>query len=65
MRPLFLTLLLACLPLLFGLWVNETALHAPTTAYAAARCTRYCEAHGAPMPRRATARPSGGCGRCT
>ncbi|MDQ2769621.1 MAG: hypothetical protein M3Y54_03880 [Bacteroidota bacterium] len=48
MRPLLLTLLLAALPLLFGFWVNETAPHAPTTAYAATRCTRYCEAHGCP-----------------
>lgn len=48
MRPLFLTLLLAALPLLFGFWVNETAPHRPTTAYVAARCTRYCEHHGCP-----------------
>jgi hypothetical protein len=46
MRPLPLTLCLAVLPLLFGFWVNYTAPHAPTTRYEAARCTRYCEAHG-------------------
>ena len=48
MRPLFLTLLLACLPLLFGFWVNDTAPHPPTKAYVAARCTRYCYAHACP-----------------
>jgi hypothetical protein len=48
MRPLLLTLLLATLPLLFGFWVNETAPHPPTTAYVAARCTRYCYAHACP-----------------
>ena len=32
MRPLFLILLLAILPLLFGFWVNATAPHPPTTA---------------------------------
>ncbi|WP_201985094.1 hypothetical protein [Hymenobacter rubidus] len=48
MRPLLLTLCLAALPLLFGFWVNETAPHAPTTYYQAARCTRYCAARGCP-----------------
>ena len=48
MRALFLTLLLACLPLLFGFWVNHTAPHPPTAAYVAARCTRYCVAHACP-----------------
>ncbi len=48
MRPLLLTLLLAALPLLFGCWVNATAPHPPTTAYVAARCTRYCYAHTCP-----------------
>lgn len=48
MRPLLLTLLLATLPLLFGFWVNETATRPPTTAYVAARCTRYCYAHACP-----------------
>ena len=48
MRPFLLTLLLAALPLLFSFWVNYTAPHPPTTAYAATRCTRYCEAHGCP-----------------
>ncbi len=48
MRPLLLTLLLATLPLLFGLWVNYTAPHPPTKAYVAARCTRYCYAHACP-----------------
>ena len=46
MRPLLLTLLLACLPLLFGIWVNATAPHAPTKTYVPTRCTRYCTAHG-------------------
>lgn len=45
MRPLFLTFGLACLPLLFGFWVNYTAPRAPTRAYRAAYCTRYCAAH--------------------
>ncbi|RZL13339.1 MAG: hypothetical protein EOO62_08410 [Hymenobacter sp.] len=45
MKALLLTLCLALLPLLFGLWVNETAPHAPTRAYSSARCTRYCAAH--------------------
>ncbi|WP_354584941.1 hypothetical protein [Hymenobacter sp. UYCo722] len=48
MRPLLLTLLLAALPLLFGFWMNATAPHPPTSAYAAARCTRYCYAHACP-----------------
>ena len=48
MRPLLLTLLLAALPLLFGFWVNHTAPYPSTATYAAARCTRYCEAHGCP-----------------
>ena len=48
MRPLLLTFCLAALPLLFGIWVNYTAPHPPTAAYAAARCTRYCTAHGCP-----------------
>ncbi len=48
MRPLFLTLCLATLPLLFGYWVNHTAPHPPTPRYVATRCTRYCEAHGCP-----------------
>ncbi|MGI4862852.1 MAG: hypothetical protein ACRYFZ_02945 [Janthinobacterium lividum] len=46
MKPFFLTLLLALLPLAFGFWVNSTVPHAPTRAYVAARCTRYCTAHG-------------------
>ena len=48
MRPLFLTLLLACLPLLFGFWVNESVPQPPTKAYMAGRCTRYCYAHACP-----------------
>lgn len=44
MKPLLLTLWLALLPLLFGLWVNATA-PPPTRAYSPARCTRYCAAH--------------------
>lgn len=46
MRPIFLTILLACLPLLCGLWVNYSVPHAPTNAYVPARCTRYCALHG-------------------
>lgn len=46
MRPVLFTLLLAALPLLFGFWVNTSAPHPPTRAYVAARCTRYCAAHG-------------------
>ena len=46
MRPLLRTLLLALLPLAFGIWVNATAPHAPTRAYVPTRCTRYCTAHG-------------------
>ncbi len=46
MRPLLLTLLLAALFPLFGVWVNYTAPHRPTSAYVAGRCTRYCVAHG-------------------
>lgn len=46
MRPFLLTLCLAALPLLFGLWVNTTAPHPPTRAYVPTRCTRYCAAHG-------------------
>lgn len=48
MKALVLTLLLALLPLAFGVWVNTTAPHLPTRAYVATRCTRYCEAHGCP-----------------
>ncbi len=48
MRPLLLTLLLAALFPAFGFWVNYTAPHRPTSAYVAARCTRYCTAHGCP-----------------
>lgn len=46
MKALLATLLLALLPLAFGLWVNATAPHLPTRAYVPARCTRYCAAHG-------------------
>ena len=46
MKPLVFTLGLALLPVLFGLWVNASAPHAPTRAYTAAQCTRYCAAHG-------------------
>lgn len=45
MRPLLLTLGLALLPLLFGIWVNATAPHPPTRAYTPAHCTRYCALH--------------------
>lgn len=46
MKPFLITCLLACLPLLFGIWVNASAPHVPTRAYSSARCTRYCAAHG-------------------
>ena len=55
MRPLLFALALATLPLLFGIWVNQTAPHPPTTACVAARCTRYCTFPGCPH---ATARNS-------
>ncbi|MFD1873978.1 hypothetical protein [Hymenobacter bucti] len=45
MKPFLLTLFLATLPLLFGIWVNATS-PPPTRAYVATRCTRYCAAHG-------------------
>ncbi len=45
MKSFFLTIFLALLPLAFGLWVNETAPHAPTKAYVPTRCTRYCAAY--------------------
>lgn len=45
MKAFFLTCCLALLPLLVSCWVNATAPHAPTWAYAAARCTRYCATH--------------------
>jgi hypothetical protein len=41
-----LTVGLALLPLLFGIWVNATAPHPPTRAYDPVRCTRYCAAYG-------------------
>ena len=44
MKPLFITLCLGLLPLLFGFWVNATA-PLPTRAYVPTRCTRYCAAH--------------------
>ena len=53
MRPLLLTFCLAVLPLLIGFAVNATAPHPPTTRYQAARCTRYCTAHGCPHATRA------------
>lgn len=46
MKSFLTTCLLACLPLLFGIWVNARAPHPPTRAYVATRCTRYCAAHG-------------------
>lgn len=45
LKPFLFTLLLALLPLAFGYWVNASA-PPPTRAYRAARCTRYCAAHG-------------------
>lgn len=44
MKNFLFTLLLACLPLLFGFWVNAT-VPPSTRAYNPARCTRYCAAH--------------------
>ncbi|RZK22636.1 MAG: hypothetical protein EOO63_18210 [Hymenobacter sp.] len=46
MKPLYSTLGLALLPLLFSLWVNTSAPYPPTRTYAAAHCSRYCAAHG-------------------
>ncbi|MGI4760152.1 MAG: hypothetical protein ACRYF0_05570 [Janthinobacterium lividum] len=55
MRPLLLTILLACLPLLFGLWVNATS-PPPTRAHAASHCTRYCALHYCTHATRANSR---------
>lgn len=46
MRPFLLTLLLACLPLLLGYYLNASAPHPPTRTYVPTRCTRYCTLHG-------------------
>lgn len=43
-KNLLFTLVLASMPLLFGLWVNS-ASPSPTRAYVPTRCTRYCAAH--------------------
>ncbi|UOQ99296.1 hypothetical protein MUN81_07295 [Hymenobacter sp. 5317J-9] len=51
-RLLLVLLLLALLPVAFGVYVNETS-PAPTTARLAGRCTRYCEAHACPHATRA------------
>ncbi|MFD2721696.1 hypothetical protein ACFST9_23470 [Hymenobacter monticola] len=45
-------LLLATVPVAFGVYINETS-PAPTTARLAGRCTRYCEAHTCPHATRA------------
>lgn len=45
-------LLLALLPVAFGVYINETS-PAPTTARLASRCSRYCEAHDCPHATRA------------
>ena len=45
-KPFLFTLILAMLPLAFGFWVNASATYPPSRAYAATRCTRYCEAYG-------------------
>ncbi|MDO7847119.1 hypothetical protein Q5H92_12170 [Hymenobacter sp. M29] len=42
-----LVLLLATLPVAFGVYINETS-PPPTTAQLAGRCSRYCEMHGCP-----------------
>ncbi len=52
--PLLLTLLAGLLPLLFSFWLHASAPHPPTRAYAPARCTRYCAAHGCRHATRAT-----------
>ena len=52
-KALLVTLLLATLPLLVGFGINRAAPHPPSTAYHAAYCTRYCEAHGCPHAIRA------------
>ena len=45
-KPFLFTLILAMLPLAFGFWVNASATYPPSRAYAATRCTRYCESYG-------------------
>ncbi|HEX8328256.1 MAG TPA: hypothetical protein VF629_11995 [Hymenobacter sp.] len=40
-------LLLALLPVAFGVYLNESS-PPPTTAQLPGRCSRYCEAHGCP-----------------
>ncbi|MBF9220087.1 hypothetical protein [Hymenobacter ruricola] len=40
-------LLMALVPVAFGVYLNETS-PAPTTARLAGRCSRYCEAHNCP-----------------
>lgn len=45
LRPLLLAVLLALLPLLFGLAVNTAAPHPPTASGAPTYCTRYCHNH--------------------
>ena len=45
-KPFLFTLILAMLPLSFGFWVNASATYPPSRAYAATRCTRYCESYG-------------------
>ncbi|MBF9142214.1 hypothetical protein [Hymenobacter properus] len=47
-----LVLLLAMVPVAFGVYINETS-PAPTTARLANRCSRYCEAHACPHATRA------------
>ena len=47
-RPLFLTLLLALLPVAVGYWVNTHAPYPATRAHAAGHCTRYCALHHCP-----------------
>ena len=47
-----LVLLLAAVPVAFGVYLNETS-PAPTTARLAGRCSRYCEAHDCPHATRA------------
>ncbi|MDO7852697.1 hypothetical protein [Hymenobacter convexus] len=42
-----LVLVLATVPVAFGVYINETS-PPPTTARLAGRCSRYCEAYGCP-----------------
>lgn len=49
---LFVVLLMALLPVAFGVYVNETS-PAPSSRLLPGRCSRYCEAHSCPHATRA------------